>query len=268
MNLILPRTTSKGLGMLSLATLLVASGCALDADSSAAMDSSFISDVQSSPVSYEAASTDICETGQEQSPIALNSLLSLPLNLTPPSFSYNATPLSMRNTGKTIEFAYEPGSYASDGGVNYSLAQFHFHTPSEHTIDGNSFPLEMHLVHTDSNGNPALVVGVMIEEGATNQALATAFSNLPDETDEVIAPTGATIDASDLLPGNTTMFSYNGSLTTPPCTEGLDWHVMKHPIEMSSAQISAYQSISGLSASNRATQPINSRTVLKHIDLL
>lgn len=247
--------------------LAVSAGCVTD-DLSFAEEYELSAEVESEGMVFEQATADVCETGLEQSPVALTSLTSLPLGLTPPQFSYAPTPLSMKNKGNTVEFAYAPGSYVRDGGVDYTLAQFHFHTPSEHTIDGRSYPLEMHLVHVDGNGAPALVVGVMVEEGATNQALATAFANLPTSTGQVVAPTGATIDANDLLPANSTMFSYDGSLTTPPCTEGIDWYVMKNPIEMSSSQIGAYASIAGLSPSNRPIQPINFRTVLKYLDIL
>lgn len=224
--------------------------------------------VASERAALEGSGENLCETGQEQTPIALWGLTSLPLDLLPPSFHYSSTPLSMRNTGTTVEFAYDPGSYIRVNGTNYQLAQFHFHTPSEHTINGSSYPLEMHLVHVDANGAPAVVVGVMISQGTTNQALSTAFANLPDEPNEVSEPTGATINASHLLPGNKSFFRYNGSLTTPPCSEGLRWYVMKNPIQMSSTQISAYQNISGLSPSNRPLQPVNGRTILQHIDLL
>lgn len=264
-----PRLTTPCLGALSAALLFAAAGCAMEAAPAEieGAERDLETWTETETETFTQASANVCDTGQEQSPIALKNLTTLPLDLTPPDFFYDPVPLTMENKGKTVQFDYAPGSYVTEGGDDYSLAQFHFHAPSEHTIDGNFFPLEMHLVHVDDNGNPALVVGVMIEEGATNNALATAFANLPDELGEVSAPTGATIDATDLLPSNMTMFSYDGSLTTPPCTEGLSWHVMKHPIEMSSSQINAYESISGLKPTNRPVQSLNSRTVLKSLDL-
>lgn len=210
----------------------------------------------------------LCSTGQQQTPIPLWSLTTLPLDLFAPSFHYLSTPLSMSNTGRTVEFAYAPGSYIRSLGTNYRLAQFHFHTPSEHTLDAVSYPLELHMVHVDANGAPAVVVGVFIKRGATNLALATAFNNLPQSAGSVSAPAGAFINAGDLLPRNRTHFRYAGSLTTPPCTEGIRWYVMQTPIEMSDAQIAAFQNLAGLNPSARPLQPLNGRSIHKHLDLL
>jgi carbonic anhydrase len=210
----------------------------------------------------------LCATGQRQTPIPLWSLNQLPLDLSAPSFSYGFTPVRMSNNGHTVEFAYEPGSTIRSLGTTYRLAQFHFHTPSEHTLDGVSYPLELHMVHVDENGGPALVVGVFIKRGAENQALSTAFRNLPQNEGDVSQPLGVVINAESLLPRNRTHFLYPGSLTTPPCTEGIRWYVMRTPIEMSDAQIAAYQSLPKLNPSARPLQPVNGRTILKHLDLL
>ncbi|HEX5749332.1 MAG TPA: carbonic anhydrase family protein [Archangium sp.] len=210
----------------------------------------------------------LCSTGQQQTPIPLWSLTTLPLDLSAPSFSYQFTPVNMRNTGSTVEFTYEPGSTIRSLGTNYRLAQFHFHTPSEHTLDAVSYPLELHLVHVDASGAPAVVVGMFIKRGAENQALATAFRNLPQNKGDVSQPLGAVINAENLLPRNRTHFMYPGSLTTPPCTEGIRWYVMRTPIEMSDAQIAAYQQLPQLNPSARPLQPVNGRVILKHLDLL
>ncbi len=210
----------------------------------------------------------LCATGQRQTPIPLWSLTNLPLALSTPSFDYRFTPVNMRHNGHTVEFTYEPGSTIRVQGTDYRLAQFHFHTPSEHTLDAVSYPLELHLVHVDANGAPAVVVGIFIKRGAVNQALATAFNNLPQNEGDVSQPLGAVINAANLLPYNRTHFTYSGSLTTPPCTEGIRWYVMQTPIEMSDAQIAAYQVVPGLNPSARPLQPVNGRSVLKHLDLL
>jgi carbonic anhydrase len=173
----------------------------------------------------------------------------------------------MVNNGHTVQFNYAPGSFITSLGTNYRLAQFHFHTPSEHTLDGVSYPLELHLVHVDSTGAPAVVVGLFIKRGARNTALGAAFDNLPQNEGDVSQPANATINAAHLLPSNTTHFRYDGSLTTPPCSEGIRWYVMRTPIEMSDAQIAAYQSLAGLNPSARPLQPVNGRGILKHLDL-
>ena len=206
----------------------------------------------------------VCASGQEQSPVALTTAGSVQQPVDAPVFHYRTSRVNMRNTGHTVEFAYDAGSTITLGGRDYTLKQFHFHTPSEHTKNGVEYPLELHLVHTDSNGNAAVVVGVLIQEGAVNAALYTAFKNLPKHAEEQSSPVGAVINASALLPHNKSFFHYAGSLTTPPCSEGLKWFVMKNPIEMSDSQLAAYQRLPHLNPSNRPVQPLNGRTVTLH----
>lgn len=210
----------------------------------------------------------LCSTGTRQTPIALGGLTQLPLNVLAPAFSYTLSPVRMFNNGHTVEFEYLPGSFITVSGKQYRLAQFHFHTPSEHTVNGQRAPLELHLVHVDENGMPAVVVGVFITPGAENPALVTAFRNLPKSEGDISEPSGAFINAAALLPSNRAHFRYEGSLTTPPCSEGIQWFVMNNPIQMSDAQIAAYQRLPYLNPSNRPLQPLNGRVVLKHLDLL
>lgn len=210
----------------------------------------------------------LCSTGTKQTPIALGGLTQLPLSLLSPSFSYSLSPVRMFNDGHTVQFEYLPGSFITVGGKRYRLAQFHFHTPSEHTVNGQQYPLELHLVHVDDNGAPAVVAGVFITTGAENQALATAFRNLPKKEGDISEPSGAFINAAALLPSNRTHFTYEGSLTTPPCSEGIQWFVMVNPISMSDSQIAQYQRLPYLNPSNRPLQPLNGRIVFQHLDLL
>ncbi len=133
--------------------------------------------------------------------------------------------------------------------------QFHFHSPSEHAVEGELYPAEMHLVHADADGNLA-VVGVFISEGAENTAFTPVWDNLPAEETEA-TPTGATINAADLLPDEQLFFRYSGSLTTPPCSEGVLWSVMSDPVEMSAEQIEMYTAI--FSGNNRPLQVLNDR---------
>jgi carbonic anhydrase len=150
------------------------------------------------------------------------------------------------------------------GKDTWTLAQFHFHAPSEHTVDGTSYPLEMHLVHLDAAGKPAVVVGVFIRAGKENAALARAFQSLPAKEGDTLERVGDTIDAGALLPADKTFFTYAGSLTTPPCTEGITWYVLKAPIEMSRAQIAAYayMKLEHLGHTNRPIQRLGGRVVL------
>ena len=206
-----------------------------------------------------------CKLGKAQSPIALaDTGYGAAAAAKEPmlSFDYKPSKLSMINNGHTVQVNYEKGSSVTEGGATYTLAQFHAHAPSEHTLDGNTFPLEIHLVHLDAAGKPGLVVGVFVKQGAENAALAAAFRALPGKKDESSEPAGATVDASGVLPASRAHFAYDGSLTTPACTEGVRWRVMRDPIEMSSAQIEAFRGLPHLAHTNRPLQPLNARSVL------
>jgi len=212
----------------------------------------------------ELAGDEACSSGQRQSPIALaTSGDGAAASAAEPqdAFAYKPSKISLVNNGHTVQETCESGSTLSEGGATYSLAQFHFHSPSEHTIDGQSFPLEIHLVHTDAAGKPALVVGILVQEGRDNAALDAVFANLPKASGDKSEPAGATVDAGALLPPDRSHFAYDGSLTTPPCTEGIRWRVMRQPIEMSAAQIQAYRSLPHLMQTNRPIQAANGRAV-------
>jgi carbonic anhydrase len=204
-----------------------------------------------------------CGAGKRQSPIAIVAA-GAPASSggeLHDTFGYKPSKISLVNNGHTVQAGYDPGSSVSEGGVSYSLAQFHFHAPSEHTLDGRSYPLEIHLVHLDPAGKPALVVGVLVKEGRANPALAAVFANLPKREGEKVEPVGATVDASALFPADRSHFAYDGSLTTPSCSEGIRWRVMRQPIEMSTSQIQAYRSLPHLGHTNRPIQLANGRVV-------
>jgi len=204
-----------------------------------------------------------CSTGRQQTPISLSTAAATPEDIPNLVFAYRPSALSMINNGHTVQETYGAGSTLTrvGGRDTWTLAQFHFHAPSEHTVDGTSYPLEVHLVHVDATGKPAVVVGVFIRAGKENAALARAFQNLPAKEGDKAAPSGETIDASALLPADRTFFSYTGSLTTPPCTEGITWYVLKTPIEMSPAQIAAYSKLDHLAHTNRPVQSLGGRVV-------
>ena len=145
-------------------------------------------------------------------------------------------------------------------GKRYKLAQFHFHAPSEHTLDGVAAPLELHLVHKSDDGNLA-VLGILIKEGVENAALAPVFANIPAEKTEEPVEVEGSLDVMALLPENRITFRYNGSLTTPPCTEGVLWKVFVDGIEASKEQIAAYTAV--YSDSARQVQPLNERDYIQ-----
>jgi carbonic anhydrase len=205
-----------------------------------------------------------CSTGKQQSPIDVRGGAAKPQDLPSLVFAYKPSSLSIINNGHTEEMTYEAGSTLGRAGTTdkWTLAQIHFHAPSEHTVDGKSYPFEMHLVHLDTAGKAAVVVAVLIQAGNENVALAPAFRSLPPKEGGTVAPAGEHIDAAALLPADKSFFTYAGSLTTPPCTEGITWYVMKAPIEMSRAQIAAFTNLEHLGHNNRPIQSLGSRVVL------
>ena len=174
---------------------------------------------------------EACAIGKQQTPINLVAGVTKPQDLPNLLFAYNPSRLSMTNNGHTVQMTYDAGSTLSRTGSTSTstLAQFHFHAPSEHAVEGASFPMELHLVHLDAAGKPAVVVGVFIKAGTEHAGLAGAFQGLPARSGDKSAPSGGMIDARALLPADKTFFTYSGSLTTPPCTEGLTWYVLKTP---------------------------------------
>lgn len=197
----------------------------------------------------------VCETGTTQSPIDLANATRT--DLPDLRFDYRpATPLRVVNLGHTVQVNYQPGSSITVNDTTYELLQFHFHTPAEHRLQGREFPAELHLVHRAPGGALA-VVGVMIERGSPNAAAAPLWNHLPRTPGAEQQVASARIDAADLLPADRQRYQYPGSLTTPPCTEGVKWLVLAEPIEMSAEQIDALQSIIG--TSNRPVQPLGNR---------
>ncbi|HUG14230.1 MAG TPA: carbonic anhydrase family protein [Thermomicrobiales bacterium] len=197
-----------------------------------------------------------CASGAEQSPVDLSPALAV-RDANDVVFDYRASDLSIVNNGHTVQVVYEPGSTISVEAATYDLLQFHLHAQSEHTLDGTRFPLELHLVHMDSDGNLA-VVGVLFEEGAPNAALEPVFSHMPSsETEEPVKVDGVTVDAAALLPESHEVFEYPGSLTTPPCSERVRWFVMARPVQASAGQIAAFTTL--YSANFRPLQPLNDR---------
>ena len=144
-------------------------------------------------------------------------------------------------------------------GKSFALKQFHFHAPSEHTIDGKHAAMEMHLVHLDGAGRIG-VVGVMIHEGAYNPAFEPIWDYLPTEVNKRIEY-GATVNPTNLLPKDRSYFQYMGSLTTPPCSQDVNWYVLVHPIEMSKEQIAKFTTI--INHNNRPVQSLNERTIIR-----
>ena len=198
----------------------------------------------------------VCSSGREQSPIDLTGAEAEVLSEI--GFDYSPSPISILHNGHSIQVNYEPGSGIVLDGTRYELVQFHFHHRSEHTVDGADFPLELHLVHADADGALA-VVGVFLEEGGANEALAPVFGQMPAESGPAALVEG-TVDAAALLPEQRTTWRYRGSLTTPPCSEGVSWLMMTEPVTASREQIEAFRAL--FPGNNRPVQPLNGRRLV------
>ncbi len=197
----------------------------------------------------------LCGKGKNQSPI--NITWSADVDLDNIEFFYQNSPLSIVNNGHTIQVNYRPGSHIKIAGQTYELLQFHFHAQSEHLVNGKHSELEMHLVHKSHEGTLA-VVGVFIQAGKDNSALQKIWDYLPRETSQEDAAE-TEINAAALLPQETDYYHYAGSLTTPPCSEGVRWFVMTSPIEVSEQQIADFTAI--FAGNFRPAQALNRRNV-------
>ena len=200
----------------------------------------------------------VCGSGKNQSPIDLSGMIKADLETI--KFDYKDTPLEVVNNGHTVKVSYAEGSSIEIDGTPFKLLQFHFHTPSENLIDGKSFPMEAHLVHSDNNGNLA-VVSVMFSEGQENEVAGTVKKYMSPQMDKVVSEPDISVNVMNMLPGNKDYYRFNGSLTTPPCTEGVRWLVMKAPVEVSKEQIEKFHEI--MHDNNRPVQSRYARPVLK-----
>jgi carbonic anhydrase len=204
-----------------------------------------------------------CVNGQEQSPINIEiSQVKADQQLEKLEINYAPSEFSLANNGHTIQGspAVTNNSIVADG-KEYKLAQFHFHTPSEHQFNGQNFDMELHLVHKDENEQLA-VLGIMIREGTLNPELEKVWKALPKTKTPEDTKLVVLIDLMNILPKDQQSFVYNGSLTTPPCSEDVNWIVLEQPIEMSKEQINAFRQI--FPDNHRPVQPLNERDVIKH----
>ena len=193
----------------------------------------------------------LCGTGRQQSPIDITAAADGEVATV--AFDYRRGPATIANNGHTVQVSVARGNRLRIGDRVYRLIQFHFHTPSENTIGGLHYPMETHLVHSDGNGRLA-VIALMVRAGRKG-----VLDRLPQPSRAGEKANVGTIDPSDLLPVSTDHYVFKGSLTTPPCSEGVDWFVMKQPIEADHATIAGFYAILG--ANNRPTSPLNGRAV-------
>ena len=196
-----------------------------------------------------------CQLGKMQSPIDIRGAKDADLPAI--SFDYKPARLKVIDNGHTIQVNYAPGSTIDVGGTRYELVQFHFHKPSEEKIDGKAHAMVAHLVHKGSDGALA-VVAVLLDPGKDNATLRTIWAHLPKQKDKESAP-AATIDAAGLLPADKGYYTFAGSLTTPPCSEGVRWFVLKRPMTLAASEVHAFSRLYPMNA--RPTQPLNGRAL-------
>lgn len=201
----------------------------------------------------------ICKTGKNQSPINLASTnrQSLPSMV----FEYETKAETIHRTETQVRVSFPEGNSLKVDGQRFDLEQFHFHTPAEHRIDGKEFPLELHLVHKNEAGDIA-VVAVLFERGEVHDGIYRVINYIPSSMGETRNLETADIKPVELLPSDTSYYRYNGSLTTPPCQEGVRWFVMKQTPSVSASQIDSFKrSIREPNA--RPIQPLNARIILE-----
>lgn len=202
----------------------------------------------------------VCTAGQQQSPINLEGGISS--ELAEVQVDYQEIPLRLIHNGHTVQVNIEPGDHHIIlDNKKFDLLQFHFHHPSEHTLNGFHHTMEAHFVHRNSALGELAVLAVFMKEGSENQALKPVWDFLPTEEgpEEVIED--VIVPINQILPIDRSHYRYFGSLTTPPCSETVHWVVFQQPVEISTAQAQQFARVFSWNA--RPTQPINRRFVLQ-----
>ena len=197
-----------------------------------------------------------CSEGKRQSPIDIQD--GAKLELDPIKFDYKPAPLRIIDNGYTVQVNFSEGSSITVSGVRYELKQLHFHKPSEERINGKVYDMVVHLVHKSSDGRLA-VVAVLMEAGTPNPFIAALWPHLPLESGREVSLPEVMVDLNGLLPETRSYFAYMGSLTTPPCTEGVLWLVMKTPVTVAAEQVGIFGKLYSMNA--RPVQPANGRLI-------
>lgn len=203
------------------------------------------------------AANAVCGAGTQQSPIDLTQAIDAVLDAGTVTWQPVHDGVILNN-GHTIQVNTPEGGRLAVDGAEYTLAQFHFHHESEHTVDGGHFPMEVHFVHKAVEGGSLAVLGVFLVEGEENAILNPLWQAMPHEEGE--KPLAASVDPKGLLPASSAVYRYEGSLTTPPCSEIVNWLVFKQPVTASPVQIATFAELFPNNA--RPVQPLNRRFIL------
>ncbi|HET7032801.1 MAG TPA: carbonic anhydrase family protein [Casimicrobiaceae bacterium] len=200
-----------------------------------------------------------CGSGQLQAPIDIPDAHARKGDLPPLLFNYKPAPLKIIDDGHTIQVNFAPDSWVSIEGKRYELVEARFHKPSEMKINGKGQEMDVQLVHKDKDGKLAIIT-VLLDQGNENALIKTLWSNLPQTKEKENVVAGVQINAFGLLPQNKEYYTFKGSLTTPPCTEGVSWYVLKTPGQISADQVARFGRL--YPANARPTQPLNDRDIL------
>jgi carbonic anhydrase len=202
------------------------------------------------------AASKVCSVGAQQSPIDIQN--SIKSQLPPLQIAWPKKPDMIVNNGHTIQVNADPGNSLTVGTSKYELLQYHFHHPSEHLIAGKAYAMEVHFVHRDTGGNLA-VIGALMAAGKTNPAFGKIAAAMPGKEGPAVKMASAA-DPNQMLPASRGYYRYSGSLTTPPCSEVVNWLVLREPIQVAKADIDAFAKLFPMNA--RPVQKDNRRFVL------
>jgi carbonic anhydrase len=199
-----------------------------------------------------------CSIGNKQSPIDIKDKDAKPAKLPALSFKYGTVAPSIVNNGHTVQVNVPAGNTLQVGDQSYELLQFHFHTPSEERLNGKQTAMVAHFVHKNAAGQLG-VVGVLIKIGTADSAFGKVLQNMPARAGQTVTVQDLSLNLAELLPKDLTYYSFEGSLTTPPCSEGVNWMVLKTPVSVLGTDVQLFRNLYKLNA--RPVQPLHGREV-------
>jgi carbonic anhydrase len=203
------------------------------------------------------AASKVCSVGGQQSPLDIGATIDAGLPKLDIAWGKSAD--TIVNNGHSIQANFAEGSTLKVGNDQFKLVQFHFHRPSEHLINGKNFPMEIHFVHANAAGDFG-VIGVLMTTGKANAVFNKVVTTMPTKAGPAVKADAA-IDPNGLLPAKRSYYRYEGSLTTPPCSETVDWMLLTDPIEVADADVAAFAKLYPMNA--RPAQKPNRRFVLR-----
>jgi len=200
-------------------------------------------------------SSAVCGSGQRQSPVDISGQVKNQTGKI--ALDYNSSAATIQNTGKTVRLVPQNGGALILDGKRYDLKSIEFHSPSEHAVNGHHAMLESQFLHEDKDGNK-VIVAVLYDTGVADPMLASLWTYLPTDPSQPVPMSDLLINAQDLLPGTEDFYVYSGSLTTPPCTEGVTWMIYSSPLSVSAEQADTFERLIGPNA--RPVQPQHDRS--------